>query len=183
MIRKFKKRHSLALAALLLLLLTAGAVAYFTTNGSGSGSATVGTSSTLTLHGTTSGTLYPGTSVPVTLTADNGSSGHQQVGTVHLSGIKACTGGTNNDSVWVPGSGCSDSTNGGVEVPTCEDFDNGASPDANASDFYMADVAENQDLAPGSGIALSHNGTLQMNDLSKSQDQCKNVNLYLQFTS
>ena len=184
MIRRFKKKRTLALGALLLLLLSVGAGAYFSASGTGSGSATVGTSSTITLHGSTSGNLYPGSSVTVTLTADNPSPGHEQVGTVHLSGIKACTGGTNNDSVWNPGtSSCSDSANGGAEVPSCEDFDNGANPDANAHDFYMADIAENQDLAHGNGIALTNDGTLQMNDLSASQDQCKNANLYLQLNS
>jgi hypothetical protein len=182
MFHRFSRKRSIALTALLLLLLSAGAVAYFTTSGSGSGSASVGTSSTITLHGSTSGTLYPGTSETVTLTADNPSSGHQQVGTVHLSGIKACTGGTGNDSVWT-GSSCSDSAHGGVEVPGCEDFDNGSSPDGNAHDFYMADVVENQDLPSGSGQALTNNGTLTMNNLSSSQDQCKSANLYLQFTS
>jgi hypothetical protein len=181
---RLTKKRLAALSALFLFLLTAGAIAYFTTNGSGSGSASVGTSSTITLHGSTSGTLYPGTSATVTLTADNPSTGHQQVGTVHLSGIKACTGGIGNDSVWNAGtSSCSDSANGGVEVPGCEDFDNGSSANANAHDFYMADVPENQDLAHGNGIALTNNGTLQMNDLNSSQDQCKNANLYLQLTS
>lgn len=182
MIRNLRKKRSAALAALLLLLLSAGAVAYFTAGGSGSGSATVGTSSTITLHGTTSGTLYPGTSVGVTLSADNPSPGHQLVGTVHLSGIKACTGGTGNDSVWT-GSACSDSANGGTEVAGCEDLDNGSSSNANSHDFYMADVVENQNLASGSGIGLTNSGTLSMNDLASSQNQCKNVNLYLQFTS
>jgi len=170
------------LSVLLLLLLTAGAIAYFTTNGTGSGTASVGTSSTITLHGTTTGTLYPGTSETVTLAADNPSSGHQQVGTVHLSGIYACTGGTNNDSVW-NGSSCSDGTNGGHEVSTCEDIDNGSVGNAGQHDFYMQDVQENQDIAPGTGTALNNNGTLVMNDLNSSQDQCKNANLYLVLTS
>lgn len=184
MIRRFKKKRTLALGALALLLLSVGAAAYFSATGTGSGSATVGTSSTITLHGSTSGSLYPGSSVAVTLTADNPSPGHEQVGTVHLSGIKACTGGTSNDSVWNPAtSSCTDSANGGVEVTSCEDFDSGASADANAHDFYMADVAENQDLAHGNGIALNNSGLLQMNDLSTSQDQCKNANLYLQLSS
>jgi hypothetical protein len=184
MFRRFGKKRSLALTALALLLLSAGAVAYFTATGSGSGTATVGTSSAITIHASTSGTLYPGTSESVTFTADNPSPGHQQVGTVHLSGIEACTGGTGNDSVWNPAtSSCTDSANGGAEVPSCEDFDNGSNPDANASDFYMADVQENQDIAHGNGIALNSSGTLTMNDLSSSQNQCKNVNLYLMFTS
>jgi hypothetical protein len=182
--RRFTKKRTLALGALLLLLLTAGAVAYFTTTGSGSGTASVGTSSVLTLHATTSGTLYPGTSVTVNLTADNPSNGNQQVGTIHLNGIKACTGGTGNDSVWNSStSSCTDSANGGTEVTGCEDFDNGSSADANAHDFYMADVAENQSLAHANGIALTNSGTLQMNNLNSSQNQCKNANLYLELTS
>lgn len=184
MIRRFKTKPALAVLALSLMALAGTAVAYFSTTGSGSATASVGTSQTLTLHGTTSGTLYPGTSVTVSLTADNPSSGNQQVGTVHLSAIKACTGGTSNDSVWNPGTGaCTDSAHGGTEVPSCEDFDSGSSPDADAHDFYMADVVENQDLSSGSGIALTHSGALTMNDLSGSQNQCKNVNLYLQLTS
>lgn len=184
MFSKYRKRRLVALVALLALLLTSGAVAYFTTTGTGSGSATVGTSSVITLHGTTTGTLYPGTSETVTFTADNPSPGHQLVGTVHLSGIKACTGGTGNDSVWNPNTNsCTDAANGGVEVAGCEDFDNGSVADANAHDFYMADVVENQDLPSGNGTALTNSGTLQMNDLPSSQNQCKNVNLYLQFTS
>ncbi len=180
MFRRHKKRTA-ALVSLLALIVAGGAVAYFTASGSGSGSATVGTSTPVTLTGATSGTLYPGTSETVTLSATNPSSGHEEVGTVHLSGIKACTGGTGNDSVW-NGSSCSDSTNGGHEVTACEDFNNGSSANADTADFYMADVAENQDLASGSS-SLTNNGTLTMNDLNSSQNACENVNLYLTFTS
>jgi hypothetical protein len=47
----------------------------------------------------------------------------------------------------------------------------------------MAPVTENQDLAPGSGTSLSNSGTLYMNDLSSSQDDCKSATLTLSFSS
>jgi hypothetical protein len=50
------KRRIALLAALLIAAIAAiGGWAYFTTSGSGSGTATVGTSSNLTLHGSTVG--------------------------------------------------------------------------------------------------------------------------------
>jgi hypothetical protein len=63
------------------------AFAYFTTTGSGDGSATVGTSSELTLHGTTDVALYPGTDATVSFTVDNDSPGHQWVGTITLDSV------------------------------------------------------------------------------------------------
>jgi len=96
----FPKRRITVLAVVLVALIAAiGGWAYFTSSGSGSATATVGTSSNLTLHGSTVGTLYPGTTVSVSFTADNPSSGHQQLGTIYLAGVKACTGA---GSTWNP---------------------------------------------------------------------------------
>jgi hypothetical protein len=178
MTRRFRKKRTLALAALLLLLLTAaGAYAYFTTTGAGSGSATVGTSSAITLSATTTGNLYPGSSVPVTLTANNPSSGDQYVTSVTLSGIKACYNATGT-STW-NGTSCS---NSGSEVTTCEDY-SAAAVDPNNTDFWMAPVSEGVQLAPNSSGDTLTGGTLTMNDLNSSQNQCKSANLYLTFTS
>ena len=63
------------------------AYAYFTTTGTGSGAAAVGTTSTITLHGTTQDALFPGTSTEVDFTVDNPSPGHQWVHTVHLDSV------------------------------------------------------------------------------------------------
>ena len=94
------KKKIAGLASLLVAAVAAiGAWAYFTANGSGSGSATVGTSSTLALHGSTIGTLYPGTTVSISFTVDNPSSGTQRLGTIYLAGVKACTG---SGSAWDP---------------------------------------------------------------------------------
>lgn len=76
------------------VVLTGGGVAfaYWTTSGSGSGTATVATNSqTLVLHATTTGALSPGSSVPVAFSADNASSTSLQVGTVHLVSVTADT--------------------------------------------------------------------------------------------
>jgi hypothetical protein len=168
-----KKRKTLigVSAVVLTLALGGAAVAYFTASGSGTGTASVGTSSALTLHGSTSGSLYPGTSSTVSFTADNPSSGHQDVGTIHLASIVAC------DQTFSGGTCAS-----GHEITTCESVETGAS-DTNTSNFWMADVVSNQDVASGNGQSLSATGTLKLNDLSTSQDSCKNANLLLNFTS
>ncbi len=178
------KKKIAVLASLLVAAVAAiGAWAYFTANGSGSGSATVGTSSTLALHGSTIGTLYPGTTVSISFTVDNPSSGTQRLGTIYLAGVKACTG---SGSAWDPSlnSGAGGCSNSGTEQTTCESVDPGNAADANASNFYMADVAENQDLAGNaSGVSAANGGTLKLNNLSSSQDSCKNANLYLQLAT
>ena len=180
----FPKRRITVLAVLLVALIAAiGGWAYFTANGSGSATATVGTSSNLTLHGSTVGTLYPGTTVSVSFTVDNPSAGHQQLGTIYLAGVKACTGAS---SSWDPSlnSGAGGCSNSGTEQSGCESVDAGNAGDANASNFYLADVTENQDIAGnGSGVSATNGGTLKMNNLSSSQDSCKNANLYLQLAT
>ena len=178
--RLFLKKQIALLAALTVAAVAAiAAYAYFTANGSGSGTATVGTSSTVTLHGNTTGTLYPGATVPVSFTVDNPSTGHQQLGTIYLAGVKACTGAS---STWDPtaNSGNGACSNSGTEQTTCESVDDGSTSDANTHNFYMADVVENQDLAgSSSGVSATNGGTLKLNNLNASQDSCKNASLYL----
>jgi hypothetical protein len=178
------KRRLAVLAALLIAAVAAvGGWAYFTANGSGSGTATVGTSSNLTLHGSTSGTLYPGAGVSISFTADNPGGGTERLGTIYLAGVKACTGA---GSSWDPSlnSGAGGCSNSGTEQATCESVDPGNAGNAGASNFYMADVAENQNLAAGaSGVSSTNSGTLTMNNLSSTQDSCKNASLYLQLAT
>ncbi len=88
--RIFKQRRKLTIATVIALLAFAGAAfAYFTAVGAGTGTATVGTSTDLVLHGTMSTTLYPGTTSPATFTVDNGSTGSQRLGTIHLDSVTA----------------------------------------------------------------------------------------------
>ena len=121
--------------------------------------------------------------MPISFTVDNPSSGHQQLGTIYLSGVKACTGAS---SSWDPSlnSGAGGCSNSGTEQTTCESVDAGNAADANASNFYMADVTENQDLAGNAtGVSATNGGTLKLNNLSASQDSCKNASLYLQLAA
>jgi hypothetical protein len=178
-----KRRITLLVVLAVAAIAAIGAWAYFTANGSGSGTASVGTSSNLTLHGSTVGTLYPGTTASISFTVDNPSAGHQQLGTIYLAGVKACTGA---GSSWDPSlnSGAGGCSNSGTEQTGCESVDAGNAGDANVSNFYMADVTENQDLAGNaSGVSATNGGTLKMNNLSSSQDSCKNANLYLQLAT
>ena len=169
--RKSRKKLIASMTVAATMAIGGAAVAYFDTTGSGTGTASVGNSSPLTIHGSTSGTLLPGVSVPVTFTADNPSSGHQQIGTIHLASIVAC------DTAFSGGTCPS-----GHEISGCESVETGTS-DTGSSNFWMADVLSNQDLAPGNGQSVSATGTLKMNNLASSQDSCKNANLLLSFTS
>ena len=169
------RKRVLTLTAALALAVAGIAYAYFSTSGSGTATGTVGTSSALTLHGTSGSTLYPGVTSTVSFTVDNPSSGHQQLGTIHLASVKACVGAS---SSW-NGSSCS---NSGTEATTCESVETGSS-DGNTANFWMADVVSNQDFGNGNGQTVTAAGNLKMNDLNSSQDACKNANLTLNFTS
>lgn len=146
-----KKRVLGAFMSICILAIAAGAYAYFTTSGSGNATATVGTSSPVTLKGTVTGNLYPGSSSPVSLTVDNPSSGKQRVGTVSLEKITADAGHA-----------------------SCSVVITGGNPD-----FTMADVVVNKTFAPGNGQAVTPGGTLTMNDTGVSQDACQGATLTL----
>src|SRR5262245_28308525 len=139
-----RKRLLVGLAGLGILGVAAGAYAYFSTTGSGTATATVGSSSALVIKGTVTGNLYPGTSSPVSLTIDNGSSGKQRVGTISLEKITADAGH----------SSCSVVTTGGNP------------------DFTMAEIVVNKVFGPGNGQAVTPSGTLAMNETGVNQDAC-----------
>src|ERR1700730_13221365 len=122
-----RKKIIAALCGVGVLAVAGIAVAYFTTSGGGTGTATVGTSSALVIHGTTTTALYPGTTTPVAFTADNSTTGHQQLGTIPLASIKACVG---SGSSW-DGTAC---TASGTEATTCESVETGAT-DLNTANF------------------------------------------------
>jgi hypothetical protein len=146
-----KKRVLGAFMSICVLAIAAGAYAYFTTTGSGTATATVGTASAVTLKGTVTGNLYPGSSSPVSLTVDNPSSGKQRVGTISLEKITADAGHA-----------------------SCSVVITGGNPD-----FTMADVVVNKTYAPGNGQAVTPSGSLTMNDTGVSQDACQGATLTL----
>jgi hypothetical protein len=155
MYRITKKRALVALSCITVLALATGAYAYFTSTGSGTATAKVGTSSAVTLKGTVSGTLYPGASSQVSFTVDNPSTGTQRVGTITLTGITVDAGHS-----------------------TCSTLIGGGNPD-----FSMPAVAVNATFGPGNGQAVTPKGTLTMNDTGVSQNACQGADLTLALSS
>ena len=152
--RFFTKKRAVILGVVAAMAFSAAAVAYFTTGGSGTGSATVGTSSTALITQTnTLAALYPTTSQAVNLDINNTGSGSQFVNAVHLDSITADAGHS-----------------------TCDVSSSGA----NAA-FTMADVTVNATLA--AGATTSKSGSLAMNDTGVSQDSCQGATLTLHFSS
>jgi hypothetical protein len=152
--RFFTKKRAVILGVVAAMAFSAAAVAYFTTGGSGTGSATVGTSSTALITQTnTLAALYPTTSQAVNLNINNPGSGSQFVNAVHLDSITADAGH----------SSCDVSSSG-----------------ANAA-FTMADVTVNETLA--AGATTSKSGSLARNDTGVSQDSCQGATLTLHFSS
>jgi hypothetical protein len=151
-------RHTLKRLILPCIVVLAGAgiaAAYFTNLGSGTGTATVGSSSSVTLHGAVASALFPGSSSTVTFTVDNPSLGAEFVNTIHLASITPDAGH----------SGCSTVITGGNP------------------DFTMPNVAAGQSFAPGNGQAVTATGTLTMRETGVSQDACQGATLTLNLTS
>jgi hypothetical protein len=150
-----QKRVFVALGCTIALAAAGVALAYFTSSGSGTGSASVGSSSAVTLHASITGNLFPGSSSPVAFTVDNPSSGVQRVGTVSLASISVDAGH----------SSCSTTIGGGNP------------------DFTMAAVPVNQVFPPGNGQSVSATGTLAMNETGVNQDACQGATLTLHLTN
>jgi hypothetical protein len=87
-----KKRVLIPVSIVTVLIVAGAAIAYFTSTGSGTATATVGSGSAVTLHGTAATTLYPGTTSSVSFTVDNPSAGAQRVGTIHLASVSTDAG-------------------------------------------------------------------------------------------
>jgi hypothetical protein len=95
----------------------------------------------------------PGTSATVTFTVDNPSTGHQQLGTISVSGI----------STDLAHAGCDTATN-----PTW---------------FSTTTDVVGHDYAPGSGQAVTGSITITFNDLNVSQDACKGAPLTFHYAA
>jgi hypothetical protein len=155
MFRLTKKRALAALVTTCALALAAGAYAYFTSTGSGTATATVGSSTAVVLHGTVSGSLYPGATSTVTFTVDNPSTGSQRVGTITLTKVQADAGHA-----------------------TCSTVITGENPD-----FTMPAVVVNRVYGPGNAQAVTPTGSLKMNETAANQDPCQGATLTLTLTS
>jgi hypothetical protein len=154
-----KSKKGIALLTMLVVAAVAafGAYAYWTTTGAGSGSAqNASTNGTLVLHASFAPGLTPGASEAVSYSADNGNSSSLQVGTVHaVVSVSNAYDATTNPS------GCK------------------------ASDFTVADVAENQTIPANttSSVALAHDGLITFADTAANQDGCKGATVTLTLSS
>jgi hypothetical protein len=160
-----RNRKFVALMATLALGATAVAgYAYFTSTGSGSGSALVGTSTVWEVgtSAATGGPLTPAGPVEtVGYTVKNNSTGHQNLANVAIKVANA------DGTPWTSVSGCSAS-----------DFSIGTA----AAGATFNDTAQAANLA--SGATATGSVTIQMVDTGVNQDGCKNatVPLYLYAT-
>jgi len=145
--RLTRKRTLIALAAAGLLALAGVAYAYFTSTGSGTGAATVGSTQAVVLHGTTATTLFPGTSSTVTFTVDNPSAGTQRIGTIHLASVTT-------DAAHTPGCVTTDFTMPDVVLNQSFPSGNGQSVTATGT-LTMANTGVSQDACQGAPLTLN----------------------------
>jgi hypothetical protein len=141
-----KNKRALTVLGVIAVLAVAGvAVAFWTTSGSGSGTGKVKASNgTLALHGSISNELTPGSTSPVTFTADNTNSSSLQVGTIHAVVSTDKAGCTAADFV----------INDTEENQTIPAGESGAKLSNNGS-IEMVDSAENQDACKGATVTLT----------------------------
>jgi hypothetical protein len=153
--KQFTTRRRIAVvSAVVVGVLAVGGVAfaYFTSTGSGTGQATVGTASNWTVTaGSPSGTMYPGQgSTTIVFTVQNAGTGNQQ---------------DNGDSVAVAHDGSGNVTSHGTAVPGC------------LATWFTAskgtDNAQGVDFTPSESQTVTV--TVTMSDANVSQDACQGV--------
>ena len=148
------------------------AYAYFTAAGSGTVTASIGSTGSISLSGSVSGTLYPdGAAATVSVLASNGGSSSQYVSAVHLASIQI----DHSSSTYTGASSGQQSTWDACDVST-----SGGSPA-----FTMADVSVTTTLTRSGtgGDHVTKTGSLQMNDTGVTQNNCQGAPLQLNLTS
>jgi hypothetical protein len=158
-IRFTKKRAVIALSAVGVLAIAGVALAFWTTSGSGSGSATTGTDAGVTVSGDPSNGIYPGGSVPVTTTITNSSSTQKQyVANLHVAiSIDATHAGNGCAASWFT-----------------YKADSEGSGDSNPHT-----VAVNTELAASGSHTVD--GHVLMSNPSTNQDACKSATINLAY--
>jgi hypothetical protein len=142
-----KRNRTVILGIIGALVVAGGAIAFWTTSGTGSGTATVGTDAGVTFSTVTySGLpLYPGTSAGVNFTLTNASASAP----VRISSVVA------DNAVH---------TNGISGLPVgCQQ-----------TDFTFPNLAVNQEIPAGGSLVLT-TGTLQFANTAVNQDACENA--------
>lgn len=145
---RFKKHKKLtALLIVAVLGIAGGAYAYWTGGGSGSGTATVGTSGNVTLVATVAPGIAPGTSRAVTFTAANATSSPLYVTTVHLESVAADAG---HPDCKIGDFTMADVTEG-HQVPAAATLE----PLPTAGSLVYENTALNQDACKGATLTLA----------------------------
>lgn len=151
--RKLMRKRILVPVVAIAALAVAGiAYAYFTASGTGSGTASVGTDSGVTIDSVSfDSTLYPGGSTVVRFTIANSSSDTAaQVGKVV------------------------------ADTSTYTDGISGLPAGCDPSDFSFGDVTVNTQIPAGRSV--DETGTLRFADTGSNQDACKNASPVLHLT-
>ena len=149
-----RKRSAIGVVAVILLL-SAGAYAYWTIGGSGTGSAATGDVAAITVNqNTVLDAMYPGDS-PQTISGDftNGNDGPVYVGTVTVS-IASVTKAP------------------GAVAGTCD-----------STDYTLAGAAMtvNAEVPSGSDVGAWTGATLKFNNKATNQDACKGATVNLAY--
>jgi hypothetical protein len=153
MLRRFINKRAMAALTVVGVLVVAGAaLAYFSSTGSGTGSATVGSSTafTVAVSPATGGPLYPGSGTQnLAYTVNNPSSGAQNLSattaSVASSGANITSGG-----VAVPGCLAADFTaTNTAPTPLPQNLAGGATSTGGSVAVTMTNTAANQDACQG----------------------------------
>lgn len=166
-----KKIMAVALTTGLVLSGGGVAFAYFTADGSGTGSGTVGDSTAFTIAGDTpSGSVTPGGSTQtLAFTVSNPGSGHQYAGNVYAS---VATDSSN---------GFVESTPGNTESDVSGCLASWFSIDGTATG--NGTVAVNHDIAPSDHYDKTSGLTLVLSNSSGSQDLCQGATVGIVYTT
>ena len=141
-------KRTLVLLGVMVVAIAAsiGAYAYFTTTGSGTGSATTGSSSAVTIYGSTASTLYPGTSSVENFTLDNPSPGHQYVTKIHF---------VNATGASITSGNCLAADYSMPDVTVNQDFPTGNGQTVTATGTVSYANNGDQDLCQGKTVTLN----------------------------
>jgi hypothetical protein len=153
MLRRFTKKRMLAALSVVAVLVGAGAaVAYFTSSGSGTGQASVGSSTAFTVNvaAATGGPLYPGSGTEtLSYTVHNGSSGNQNLSSTSAAVAADSSGNITDHGTSVAGCQAAwfTATNHAPTLP--QNLAGGADSSAGSVDVTMQDSGTNQDACQG----------------------------------
>jgi hypothetical protein len=148
---RITRKRRIALGAAALAGIAALAYAYWTGTGSGTGTGDVGTGGSVTLTGTVTDGVAPGTSVPVSFTAANATDSPIRVTTVHLESVSVDAGH----------SGCNTADFSMADVTQNHQVPGNATaePLPNNGSLAMANTAVNQDACKNATLTLTLSST------------------------